>query len=69
MQTDPIGHKDGINWYAYVDGDPINNVDSDGMEIGNIRTGWEAKKKRNRPQPTTIQTTATMMTDGEPHLT
>jgi hypothetical protein len=32
MQTDPIGYKDGINWYAYVGSDPINRTDSGGMQ-------------------------------------
>jgi RHS repeat-associated protein len=32
MQTDPIGYGDGINWYAYVNGDPVNNRDVIGTE-------------------------------------
>ncbi len=32
MQTDPIGYADGLNWYNYVGGDPVNNTDPMGLD-------------------------------------
>ncbi len=30
MQTSPIG--DGVSWYAYTGGDPVNRVDPFGLD-------------------------------------
>ena len=31
LQTDPIGYGDGLNWYNYVGGDPVNFSDPSGL--------------------------------------
>ena len=39
MQTDPIGYGDGLNWYNYVGGDPVNKIDPTGLLCQPGRSG------------------------------
>jgi RHS repeat-associated protein len=41
MQTDSSGYTDGMNWYNYVHGDPVNNVDHTGKTTVFITGGGE----------------------------
>ena len=33
LQTDPAGYADGLNWYAYTHGDPVNEADPTGLAV------------------------------------
>ena len=40
LQTDPVGYKDGPDWYLYVGDDPLNHADPTGTEgVGSWNNG------------------------------
>lgn len=43
MQPDPVGYEAGANLYAYVDGDPVNWTDPDGLAKNDIVITWRPK--------------------------
>lgn len=42
LETDPLGYEDGLNWYNYVGGDPVNLVDPTGLSCADGTSGSNA---------------------------
>jgi RHS repeat-associated protein len=64
MQTDPIGYKDGINWYDYVANDPVNRVDPTGLESPCITLNSGCWGDRNDPETAKREERAGMVMTG-----
>jgi RHS repeat-associated protein len=55
LLTDPIGYGDGMNWYNYVGGDPVNGTDPSGLARDKIVVNGLRNKGLAAIQSTNLQ--------------
>ncbi len=71
LQTDPIGYGDGLNWYDYVGGDPVNRTDPSGLKwvyacvMDNCGYRWRDDGQRGGDQYNSVNERYTSLEDRE----
>jgi|CXWL01.1.fsa_nt_gi hypothetical protein len=64
LQTDPVGWVPDMNWYAYVQGDPINRGDPGGLADVNYTTEFDPPSIRAAGQQFDLPNTTTILAHG-----
>ena len=62
LQTDPIGYGDGLNWYDYVGGDPVNATDPSGLAL--FKGTWKCPKGYDYGMPGSCRRPGSYSTSG-----
>jgi RHS repeat-associated protein len=68
MQTDPLDYGDGLNWYAYVGNDPVNNTDPSGTQCKAVTVYNWLPTQQDSGQENMIQVAATHWTCDDDEL-
>ena len=62
LQTDPVGYKDGPDWYLYVHDDPLNHADPTGLECVSRPNGGQTCTVDIKANPIVLAVISTLAT-------